>query len=63
MTDTLRGHTDEPDPDQLGGFHVRWYGHRGGRMVGPFQSADEVTIYMARLGLPRPDELLAPVDC
>lgn len=58
----LRGHGDEPDVSKLGGFHVRWYTHRQGRQVGPFQSTDEVTIYMARLGLPRPDELLMPVD-
>jgi hypothetical protein len=57
----LRGHTDEESPDDLDGFHVRWYQHHGGRAVGPFRTADEVTIYMARLGLPRPDELLAPV--
>lgn len=57
----LRGHGDEASADDLGGFHCRWYQHHAGRPV-RFAAMDEVTIYMARLGLPRPDELLAPVD-
>ncbi|MEV8480367.1 hypothetical protein [Streptomyces sp. NPDC051173] len=57
-----RGHAEELDAAALGGFHVRWYGYDGGRAVGPFESADEVTSFMTRNRLPRPDELLAPVE-
>ncbi|MDJ0342280.1 hypothetical protein QMK19_03640 [Streptomyces sp. H10-C2] len=58
----LRGHTAELDADTLGSFHVRWYGHNNNRAIGPFASTDEVTSYMTRHGLPRPDELLAPIE-
>ncbi len=60
MSDQLRGHTAELEPR---GFEVRWYRHNGGRPVGPFDRMDEVHLYMTEHGLPRPDELLAPVDC
>lgn len=59
--DALRGHTDEVQLDQ-GGFHCRWYAHHGGEKVGPFNGPAEVTAYMAAHHLPRPDELLAPVE-
>jgi hypothetical protein len=58
----LRGHHDELEPDTLGGFHVRWYQHHGGRRIGPFDTMDDLAAYMAREDLPRPDELLAPVE-
>ncbi|MEV5944405.1 hypothetical protein [Streptomyces sp. NPDC051994] len=58
----LRGHAEELDPEALGGFHVRWYAHHGGRSVGPFCTMDEVTTYMTEHGLPSPDELLAPIN-
>lgn len=58
----VRGAAEIADPDELGGFECRWYAHRDGQAV-QFATADEVTIYMARLGLPRPDEFLAPVAC
>ena len=61
MTEQLRGHTDEVDPDTLGGFHVRWYQHASGQPVGPFDRMDEVAHYMAEHGLEHPDELLAPI--
>ncbi|MCC9307693.1 hypothetical protein LN042_11360 [Kitasatospora sp. RB6PN24] len=56
-----RGTTEVADPDGLGGFECRWYSHRGGRPV-HFACSAEVELYMARMGLPRPDEFLAPVD-
>jgi len=56
----LRGTAEIANPDDLGGFECRWYTHRGGEAI-HFVTSDEVQIYMARLGLPRPDELLAPV--
>jgi hypothetical protein len=55
-----RGLDEITDPDELGGFECRWYAHRGGRPV-PFATSAEVEIYMARLGLPRPDEFLIPI--
>lgn len=58
----LRGHGDDLVAEQLGGFHVRWYTHQNGRAVGPFDRLDEVALYMAEHGLPRPDELLAPIE-
>lgn len=58
----LRGHSEEIDPSALGGFHVRWYQHRGGEPIGPFDRLDEVAWYMQENGLPRPDEFLAPVN-
>jgi hypothetical protein len=58
--DPARGTAAVDDPDRLGGFECRWYAHRGGRPV-RFATSAEVEIYMARLGLPRPDEFLAPV--
>lgn len=57
---SVRGTAEIADPDSLGGFECRWYAHRGGRPV-KFTTAAEVEIYMARLGLCRPDELLAPI--
>ncbi|MFD0405611.1 hypothetical protein [Kitasatospora sp. NPDC127116] len=48
------------DPDALGGFECRWYGHRESRRI-TFATAAEVEIYMARLGLGRPDEFLIPI--
>ncbi|MFF0409067.1 hypothetical protein ACFYUY_01355 [Kitasatospora sp. NPDC004745] len=55
-----RGLDEITDPDDLGGFECRWYTHRDGRPV-HFATTGEVEIYMARLGLPRPDEFLAPL--
>lgn len=57
-----RGTAEVANPDDLGGFECRWYAHRGGQPI-RFAATDEVTIYMARMGLPRPDEFLAPVAC
>lgn len=61
MSDALRGHTDELDGGTLGGFHVRWYQHHGGRAVGPFGRMAEVAHYMSEHGLDSPDEFLAPI--
>ena len=61
VAEPLRGHADELDPDTLGGFHVRWYRHAGGKAVGPFDRMDEVALYMAEHGLDGPDEFLAPI--
>lgn len=61
MTEQLRGHTEELDPDTLGGFHVRWYRHAGGAAIGPFDHLNEVALYMAEYGLDGPDEFLAPI--
>jgi hypothetical protein len=62
VSEQLRGRTTELDPVALSGFEVRWYRHNSGRPVGPFDRLDEVHAYMTEHGLPRPDELLAPVD-
>ncbi|GGX40606.1 hypothetical protein [Streptomyces noursei] len=61
MTEQLRGHLDELDPDTLGGFHVRWYKHAGAQPIGPFGRMDEVASYMTEHGLDTPDEFLAPI--
>jgi hypothetical protein len=42
------------------GFEVRWY-HLGEQRHGPFADMRELAEHMKRHGLPRPDELLAPL--
>lgn len=61
VSEPLRGHTEEIDPDGLGGFHVRWYAHENGRAVGPFDRMDQLALYMDEHQLPGPDEFLAPI--
>ncbi|MEU4296353.1 hypothetical protein [Kitasatospora aureofaciens] len=55
----VRGTDEVEDPDALGGFECRWYAHRGGARI-RFATEAEVQIYMARLGLGKPDEFLVP---
>lgn len=55
----VRGTEEILDPDGLGGFECRWYGHRDAERI-HFATAAEVEIYMARLGLGKPDEFLVP---
>ncbi|MBB4893553.1 hypothetical protein FHS39_002584 [Streptomyces olivoverticillatus] len=62
MTSSPQNPQDVLTPELGTGFHVRWYRHHEGRAIGPFDTVDELTSYMTRHRLPRPDELLAPVE-
>jgi hypothetical protein len=59
-TSPQRGTQELCAPGADGTFECRWYTHRGGRPIA-FRTEDEIVIYMARLGLPKPDELLTPL--
>ncbi|GAA3032261.1 hypothetical protein GCM10020000_06540 [Streptomyces olivoverticillatus] len=62
VTSSPQNPQDVLTPELGTGFHVRWYRHHEGRAIGPFDTVDELTSYMTRHRLPRPDELLAPVE-
>lgn len=41
-------------------LYARWHGHAGGHPIGPFGTVDELTNYMTRCRLPKPDDWVVP---